>query len=128
MDELDGSLGIVLSELEKLGVVVLRTFKRCRLAVLDLSSGFNRGSTHPLERFLDLRGAVFGRRAKRLRSIQLGGAGWPCSRGFGCRFQHGTHPLGVPAADFRTRDAWTRIGCLLDHSGGTAFRSTNAIV
>ena len=95
MDELDGSLGIVLSELEKLGVVVLRTFNRRLIAVLDLSSGFSRGSTHPLERFLDLRGAVFCRRAKRLRSIHLGVAGGLRSRGFGCRFHHGTYPWGV---------------------------------
>src|SRR4030095_14532856 len=96
LDELDGSLAIVLSELEKLGVVVLRTFKRCRIAVLDLSSGFSRGNTHPLERFLDLRGAVFGRRAKRLRSIHLGVAGGLRSRGFGCGVRHGTYPWGVP--------------------------------
>ena len=85
MDEVEGSLGIVLSELNKLGVVFLRTFNGRRIAVLDQRSGFSRGSTHLLESFLDLRGAVFGRRAKRLRSIHLGGAGGLRSRGFGCR-------------------------------------------
>jgi hypothetical protein len=43
LGEVEGGSGIGLSELDDLGVVVLRTFNGRRIAVLDQTSGFGRG-------------------------------------------------------------------------------------
>src|SRR3954453_17644227 len=71
LNKIKGSIGVLVSELEELIVVVLRTLNRGQITVLDEIGRFSRGDTHFLVRFFGLGGPPFSHFSERLRSTCL---------------------------------------------------------